>query len=65
MAGGNLVQLIAEDVEGQDTGYCAFNEKMRAHPVIRAASSFKQKVTSGVWGAIIRQPAAIAGMLGV
>ncbi len=65
VAGGNLVQLIADDLDGQDTGYCAFNEKMRAHPIIRAASSFKQKVTSGVWGAIIRQPAAIAGMLGV
>lgn len=65
IAGGNLVQMIAESLDGQDTGYCAFNEKMRAHPVIRAVSSFKQKVTSGVWGAIIRQPAAIAGMLGV
>jgi hypothetical protein len=62
---GNLVQLIAANVEGQETGYCAFNEKMRAHPVIRAMSSFKQKVTSGTWGAIIRQPFAIAAMVGV
>jgi hypothetical protein len=65
VAAGNLVQLIASNVEGQDTGYCAFNEKMRAHPVIRAMSSFKQKVTSGTWGAIIRQPFAIASMVGV
>jgi hypothetical protein len=64
-AAGNLVQLIAESVEGQDTGYCAFNEKMRAHPVIRAASSFRQKKTAGVWGAVIRQPFAIAQMVGV
>jgi len=62
---GNVVQLIAENVEGQDTGYCAFNEKLRAHPVIRGLSSFKQKKTQGSWGAIIRQPFAIAQMLGV
>lgn len=65
VVGGNLVQLIATSVEGQDTGYCAFNEKMRAHPIVRGMSSFKQKVTGGTWGAIIRQPMAIASMLGV
>ncbi len=62
---GNLVQLIAETVEGQDTGYMAFNEKMRSHKHIPASSSFKQKQTSGTWGAVIRQPFAIAQMLGV
>ncbi|NTA27405.1 major capsid family protein [Allorhizobium ampelinum] len=65
IAGGNLVQLIAPSVEGQDTGYCAFNEKMRAFPVVRAMSSYKKKLVSGVWGAVIRQPFAIASMLGV
>jgi hypothetical protein len=65
VAAGNLVQLIAEETEGQRTGYCAFSEKMRAHPIIRAMSSFKQKETSGSWGAIIRMPVNIAQMLGV
>lgn len=65
IAAGNLVQLIAGDIEGQSTGYCAFNEKMRAHPIIREMSSFKQKVTAGSWGTIIRMPVAIASMLGV
>jgi hypothetical protein len=65
IVGGNLVQLIADDVEGQDTGYCAFNEKMRAHPIIRHLSSFQQKLTAGTWGAIIRMPSAFAQMLGV
>lgn len=64
-AAGELVQLIAEEVEGQQTGYCSFSEKMRAHPVIRALSSFKQKVSAGTWGAIIRMPMAIAQMVGV
>jgi hypothetical protein len=65
VAAGNLVQLIAESVEGQDVGYCAFNEKMRSHPIIRAMSSFRQKATGGTWGAIIRFPAGIAAMVGV
>ncbi len=64
-AGGQLVQLIATKIDGNDTAYCAFNEKMRAHPVIVTASGWKQKKTSGTWGAIIRYPLAIAGMLGV
>jgi hypothetical protein len=64
-AAGNVVQLIAESLEGQDTGYCAFNEKMRAFPIVQAMSSFKQKVCGGTWGAIIRMPVAIAQMAGV
>ena len=65
VAAGNLVQLIAENIEGQDTGYCAFNEKMRSHPIIKALSSFRQKLTGGSWGAIIRMPVAFTSMLGV
>lgn len=65
IAAGNLVQLWAEEVEGQDTGYCSFSEKMRSHPIIRAMSSFQQKVTSGTWGAIIRYPAGVTQMVGV
>jgi hypothetical protein len=64
-AAGNFVQLIADETEGQQTGYMAFNEKMRAHPIIRATSSFKQKLTAGTWGAIIRMPVNISSMIGV
>ncbi len=65
VVGGNLVQMICEDVEGQKAGYCAFNEKMRAHPIIRHESSFRQKLTAGTWGAILRMPVLFAAMLGV
>lgn len=65
VAGGNLVQMIIDSVEGQETGYCAFNEKSRAHPIVRGLSSFKQKMTAGTWGAIVRQPFGISSMLGV
>lgn len=62
---GNVVQLIAERVEGQEAGYCAFTEKYRTHALIRALSSFMQKVTQGSWGFIYRQSTTIAQMVGV
>lgn len=64
-AAGELVQLIAAEVEGQSTGVCAFNEKMRAHPIITDLSSYRQKKTQGSWGAVITFPAGISQMLGV
>ena len=65
VAAGNMIQMIAEDIEGQQTGYCAFNEKMRAHVVVRQMSSFRQKISGGTWGAIIRMPIAFIAMVGV
>lgn len=64
-ASGNLVQMIAGNFDGHDVGFCAFNEKMRDHTIVRDLSSIKQKKTSGTWGAIIRYPVAITQMLGV
>lgn len=62
---GNLIQMIASSVEGQRTASVAFNEKLRAHKIIVGASSYRQKLTGGVWGAVIKQPFAISSMLGV
>ena len=62
---GNLIQLVAESVEGQKTARCAFGEKMRAHKIVVGSSSYRQKLTGGTWGAVIKQPFAIASMLGV
>jgi hypothetical protein len=64
-AAGEVVQLIATKVEGQSTGYCAFSEKLRAGPIIRQHSAYSQKMSQGSWGAIVRQPFAIATMIGV
>lgn len=63
-AAGNLVHLFAEEIDGEDTVDCVFNEKMRAHAVIRDLSSYKQKRTSGIAGAIWYRPIASATMLG-
>lgn len=62
---GQLVQLIADSIDGQNVGSAAFTEKMRAHAIVRDTSSFKQKKSQGTWGAIIKVPMAIAAMIGV
>jgi hypothetical protein len=64
-AAGEIVQMFAESVEGQRSVYTAFSEKLRAGPVIRELSSFKQKNTSGSWGSVVRAPYAFAQMYGV
>lgn len=64
-SGLNLVQLIAREVDGQKTGFCAFSEKLRGFPVIREVSSYKQKNMSAAWGTVLRFPAGVASMIGV
>jgi hypothetical protein len=62
---GNLVQLIVDKSEGQEVAYPAYNEKMRAHKMVPELSSWKQKMTAGTWGTIIRIPMGIVGMIGI
>jgi hypothetical protein len=64
-AAGELVQLIANEVEGVETGILAYTELERSHGVIRAESSYTEKKSAGSWGTIVFRPFAIAGMLGV
>ncbi len=64
-ASGELVQLIADELEGQRTADTAFTEKLRAHPIVVQSSSFKQKKSQGTWGTIIYRPLAISQMLGI
>jgi len=65
VAAGEMVQLIAPDAGSQATGWVAFSEKLRTHRVVLDMSAFKQKYTSGVYGAVIRQPFAVATMIGI
>lgn len=65
IAAGNLAQLIADSVDGQKVGYCAFSEKLRTHPIIREMSAFKQKQTAGAWGTVVRIPYGIASLIGI
>jgi hypothetical protein len=58
-------QLIVDEIDGQRTTEAAFNEKMRAHRMIAATSSFRQKKSAGCWGTIIYRPIGIASMSGI
>ncbi|MHB8272522.1 hypothetical protein [Bradyrhizobium sp.] len=62
---GNTFQVIVDKISNSRVAYPAFNEKLKAHKLIPEASAWKQKMTSGVWGTIMRMPVGIAGMLGV
>jgi hypothetical protein len=62
--GGQLVQMIVESLDGQDTATCAFTEKMRAHAIVRDTSSFLQKKSQGTFGTVIFRPAMIASLIG-
>jgi hypothetical protein len=63
--GGNLVQMIVDEVEGQPTGELAYAERMRAHGVVRHSSYYSEKKSGHSFGAIIYRPVFIAQMLGV
>lgn len=62
---GNVMQLIFDEIDGQRVAYPAFNEKMRAHKIIPELSSWKQKMTGGTWGTVLRMPVGVTGMLGI
>lgn len=62
---GELLQLIVDEYEGQQTIWTAFTEKMRSHPVVQELSAWAQKFSAGTWGAIVRRPICIAQMLGI
>lgn len=62
--GGELVQLIVETVNAVRTAQPAFTEKMRGHAVVVGPSDWKQKKSAGSFGTIIKNPFAIAQMIG-
>lgn len=61
---GELVQMIVDEYEGQETVTCAFTEKLRAHAMVVGSSSFSQKKSQGTWGAVYYRPVFVAQMLG-
>ena len=61
---GELVQMIVDEYEGQETLTAAFTEKLRAHAMVVGSSSFSQKKSQGTWGTVIFRPVFVAQMLG-
>lgn len=64
-AAGETAQLWCPDAGGQDSGYTAFNMKLRAGPVVRELSAYKQKLSQGTIGFVLRQPFALATIVGI
>jgi len=63
-ASGQLVQLFAEQVEGQRTVECHYSSKLMAHMMVADTSSWKQKRSSGGWGTVWYRPFLCVSMLG-
>jgi hypothetical protein len=62
---GEVMQLWCPEAAGQKSGYCVFNTKLKSGPVIVNSSSFKQKMICGSAGFLLRQPWAMATMVGL
>lgn len=61
---GQLVQLFADEVDGQQTVECVFSTKLMAHRVVQDVSSILQKRSSSGYGAVYYRTATVAQMLG-
>lgn len=61
---GELIQMFVETAQGQEVGFMAYSEKLRAHPLVTEVSSYKQKYSGTTYGAVITQPFLFAQMLG-
>jgi len=61
---GQLVQLICNKVNGQETAVTAYTEKLRAHAVVVGSSSWSQKKSQGTFGTVIFNETAISSLLG-
>ncbi len=62
---GNFMQMIAKDVEGQDTGFCAYAERFKAHRIEVKTSSVRQKISAAIWGTVLRMTSTVASMVGI
>jgi hypothetical protein len=62
---GETVQLWCPDAGGQDSGFCAFNAKLQASRIIPEMNSYKQKLYQGSAGFVMKQPFAMATLVGV
>ncbi len=62
---GDLVQLIADSIEGVETATAAYTEKLRLHNVETYTSYWRQKKSQGTFGTVIYRYMGIVQMLGV
>lgn len=65
VAAGEYMAAFVKSIDGQQTTFGAFSDKFRQHAMVVQTSSWKQKVSAGTWGAIIRIPMGFASMVGL
>lgn len=61
---GELIQLFVEEAQGQRTGFTAYSEKLKTHPLVTGTSWYKQKYSASTYGAIITMPVMFVQMIG-
>lgn len=64
-ASGELAQMFVKEARGQKSGYGAYSEKLRTHPLIPGTSSYKQKYSAATYGTVITMPVFFVQMLGI
>lgn len=62
---GERMYMIATDIAGQNVGFNAFSEKLRAYPVDNHATWWQQKFSAASFGCVITQPSLISRMSGI
>lgn len=62
---GELAQMFVKEARGQKSGYAAYSEKLRTHPLIPNSSSYKQKYSATTYGTVIQMPVFFVQMLGI
>jgi len=62
---GSIMQVFTPKIDGRQTSYCGFTEKLRSHGFVRGLSDTKQKKSQGTWGWIGRYPVAFTTMIGI
>ena len=64
-SGGDLMQMRLDKIDGRDTTYIGYTDRLRNHALIQKSSSWEQKKSAGSWGFICRYPIGVAQMLGI
>ena len=62
---GEMLYMTVPNLMGDATGFCAFSAKAIFNRLIAGTSFFKQKVSAGTWGCVIRRPSLVATMTGI
>lgn len=62
---GELMQMVAPNVEGQTTGELGYVELMKAHGVVRELSSLKEKYSAANFGSVLYNGACVSSIIGI